>query len=110
LNELSDIVDGLEYRTEEAVQHKLNMPNLRLDWFDKYPKSDVKSIGFEVSNLLLFGDSAIEKLTTDDIPTILQFLDTPPNKALEAWDKWEKYWESLDYPARRRKLLATAEA
>lgn len=36
---------------------------------------------------------------------ILEFLNTPPGKSLKAWDKWEKYWANLDYPARRKKLL-----
>jgi len=49
-----------------------------------------------------------ENLMTEDIPMILEFLDTSPDKSLEAWDKWEKYWANLDYPARRKKLLENA--
>ncbi|MDR3551338.1 MAG: hypothetical protein P4L31_08035 [Candidatus Babeliales bacterium] len=109
LGELSDYVDGLKYETERKAQEKLKKPEARLDWFEEYPKSDVRSIGFEVLKFLLFVGSDIAEVTTDDIPTILEFLDTPPDKSLAAWDKWEKYWASLDYPERRRKLLENAE-
>ena len=60
-------------------------------------------------NKLWFIGSDIGKITTDDIPAILEFLDTPSDKSLEAWDKWEKYWANLDYPERRRRLLENAE-
>jgi hypothetical protein len=78
-----------------------------LNWYDQYPKSDIRSIGFEVLSLLegVGWGTPIEKLTTDDIPMILEFLDTPPEKSLEAWDKWEKYWANLDYTARRKNYL-----
>ncbi len=105
LSELDDHVDGLVWEMRTKAQKELGFPEAMLDWSDEYPRSDVRSIGFEVVKKLLFNFSTIEKLTTDDIPAILEFLDTPPDKALEAWDKWEKYWESLDYPERRRKLL-----
>jgi len=79
-----------------------------LDW-TAYPKSDKWSIIFEILRLLDGNWRKIERLTTNDIPTILEFLDTPPGKELEAWDKWEKYWANLDYPERRKKLLENAE-
>ena len=69
----------------------------------------MRSIGFEVLKFLLFVGPDIADVTTDDIPVILEFLDAPPDKSLEAWDKWEKYWANLDYPERRRKLLGNAE-
>ena len=108
LSELDDHIDGLYYETKEKAQKKFGKPNARLDWSDTYPKSDVRSIGFEVINKLSFFE-AIEDITTDDIPLILEFLDTLPNRSLEAWDKWEKYWANLDYAERRKKLLENAE-
>lgn len=105
LSELEDHVDGLRYEMITQAQKKLGLPEAMLEWSDEYPKTDVRSIGFEVVTKLGFNSSTIENLTTDDIPAILEFLDTPPDKALEAWDKWEKYWASLNYPDRRRKLL-----
>lgn len=109
--DLSDCADGLSYETEYEAQKQLNQPDARLNWYDIYTRSDVRSIGFEVLRLLerVGWGTPIEELTTDDIPMILEFLDTPPGKSLEAWDKWEKYWATLDYPARRKKLLEINE-
>jgi hypothetical protein len=107
LDDLSDYANGLSYETEYKAQKQLNRPDECLNWYDMYPKSDIHSIGFEVLRLLEnvgFG-TPIEELTTDDIPMILEFLDTPPEKSLEAWEKWQKYWANLDYTARRKKLL-----
>ena len=59
-----------------------------------YPKSDKQSIIFEIVDLLDGDWWKFERLTTEDIPAILEFLDTPPGKELEAWDKWEKYWDN----------------
>jgi hypothetical protein len=87
LSELSDYIDGLIYETEEKAQKKLGKLKARLDWSDEYPKSDIRSIGFEVLKFLLFVGPDIAKVTTEDIPAILEFLDTPPGKSLEAWDK-----------------------
>ena len=106
LGDLADYTDTVLDQIVNEVRKKLNFPHAYLDCLENYPKSDIRSIGFEV--LLLFvriWSSPIEELTTDDIPMILEFLDTPPEKSLEAWDKWEKYWANLDYPARRKKLL-----
>lgn len=109
--DLSDYADGLSYETTYEAQKKLNLPDVHLDWCEIYPKSDIRSIGFEVLRLLerVGWSTPIEELTTDDIPMILEFLDTPPGKSLEAWDKWEKYWANLDYPSRRKKLLEIKE-
>jgi hypothetical protein len=106
-DDLGDYANGLSYEISNEAEKKLNRPNIRLNWYDQYPKSDIRSIGFEVLSLLegVGWGTPIEKLTTDDIPMILEFLDTPPEKSLEAWDRWEKYWTNLDYAARRKKLL-----
>ncbi|MCX5925489.1 MAG: hypothetical protein NT124_04335 [Candidatus Dependentiae bacterium] len=111
LGEIADCADAFSYKMEDMEAKRLGVPGARIAWQDYYPKSDVRSIGFEVLNFLE-GVCAgpIERLTTDDISVILEFLDTPPDKSLEAWDKWEKYWDSLDYPERRRKLLDEFEA
>lgn len=110
LGDIADYADGLSYETEENAQKSLGRPNDSLDWYDLYPKSDVRSIGFAVLNFLeSVWSKPAESLTTDDIPTILEFLDTPAGKELEAWDKWENYWANLDYPARRKKLLENTE-
>lgn len=108
LEDIAAYANDLSYKIRVNTQEKLGRPNDMLDWYDLYPKSDVRSIGFEVLNFL---DSIVPKsavvLTTEDIPAILEFLDTPPNKSLETWDKSEKYWKNLDYQERQNKLLQT---
>jgi hypothetical protein len=94
--------DVIESKIIEKAQKKFGS-NVCLNW--SYPKSDIRSIGFEVLDLLDGDWWIVERLITDDIPAILEFLNTPPDKSLEAWDKWEKYWANLDYPERRKKLL-----
>ncbi len=91
---------------EDEVIESANLTADECLYVSEYSKSDKNSIIFEILTLLDNGDwQKIERLTTDDIPAILEFLDTPPGKELEAWDKWEKYWANLDYPERRKKLL-----
>lgn len=102
---LAGYVDDLEDESiRKAYERGVSYDYLRL--YNLYPKSDTRSIGIVVSILLsrLWAEP-IELVTTEDIPFILEFLDTPPGKTIEAWDKWEKYWANLDYPARRKKLL-----
>lgn len=107
LNELTCYADNIFDEITNKIREKSISTNVYIDCLNNYPKTDIRSIGFEVLNLLegTGWDKPIEELTTDDIPMILEFLDTPPGKSLEAWDKWEKYWANLDYPARRKKLL-----
>jgi hypothetical protein len=93
----------------DEIMEKLNLADDEYLYVPGYPKSDKVSIIFEVLRLLDDDWSTIDRLTTDDIPTILEFLDTPLGKELEAWEKWEKYWASLDYPTRRKKLLENAK-
>jgi hypothetical protein len=108
MGDVADEADGLEYEIETKAQNDLGQSD-SLDWGDRYPKSDHRSIGFEVLNKLTCVYKAGD-LVLEDIPVILEFLDTPPGKELEAWDTWEKYWAGLDYPARRKKLLGEHDA
>ena len=103
LAKIAHCIDGIA----DAIRESANLANDEcLDW-TAYPKSDKWSIIFAILNLLDDGEWRMpERLTTEDIPAILEFLDTPPGKELEAWDKWEKYWDNLDYPARRKRLLS----
>jgi len=106
LDEVADYADALQWQIRENAQKQFGKPDARLDWGDKYPKTDPHSISFEVLHKLSLGGSyEPEELTTDDIPMIIKFLDTPPGHELEAWDEWEKYWANLDYAERRKKLL-----
>ncbi len=108
VNLYRSILAGIAEYAEDLGDEITENSNLDLDeCLDKaiYPKSDIRSIGLEVLRILDCSWSIPESLTTDDIPAILEFLETPPNKSLEAWNKWKKYWANLDYPKRRKKLL-----
>lgn len=112
LTELMTLVEPIEEVVHGEALKKSGHSKAATNWVDKYPKSDIRSIGFEVLDKMLHAWSdhqSLEKLTSEDIPAILEFLDTPPGKSLEAWDKWEKYWVNLDYAERRRKLLDNAD-
>lgn len=112
LTDLMILAEPIQEAVHEEAVRRSGYLKAATNWIDKYPKSDIRSIGFEVLQKLLSACSDwrfFENLTTDDIPAILEFLDTPPDKTLEAWDKWDKYWASLDYPERRRKLLENVD-
>lgn len=110
LHDLMCCAEDLGYDIEKKALDDFGLCRDQLVGGSQYQKTDTQSVGWEVFGLLSFsGLKPIEELTTDDIPMILEFLDTPADKLEEAWDKWEKYWENLDYPARRRKLLENAE-
>lgn len=106
LNEMESEAEDLFWEIEKIAQKILNMPDIDLDRADLYPKSDIRSMEFEILSFLEYLLARpIEGLTTEDIPFILEILDTSADQSLEAWNKWEKYWGNLDYPARRKKLL-----
>ncbi len=110
LHDLMCYAEDLEYDIEKKALKDFGLSREQLDWYHPYPKSDIRSIGWDFLGFLEFaGLKPIEELTTDDIPFILKFLDTPPDKSLEAWERWEKYWENIDYLARRKKLLNSVE-
>ncbi len=67
-----------------------------------FPKKDYRSIGDEVLSTL---DSLnVQLITKDDIPIMLNFLDTLKGKESEAWAVWEKYWDSVDLELRKTSL------
>jgi hypothetical protein len=106
LTHLMMLVELIEEGIHEEAVKRSGDPQAATDWTYEYPKSDIRSIGFEVLKKISSAwKKPFERLTTQDIPAILEFLDTPPGKSLEAWDKWEKYWANLNYPERRKKLL-----
>ena len=94
LDDIADCATDLWNDIEKKAQEELNNPNIKLDIYDKYPKSDIRSIGFRVLNFLEFAwIYSYGDLLIDDIPFIFEFLDTTPDNLLEAWKKWENYWD-----------------
>lgn len=93
LDDLSDLADNIYYEIETNAQKSLNLPNAKLDIFASYENSDKRSIGIRV--LIFLQDAWIKSsgtMNADDIRIILEFLDTQPNKLLEAWHHWRNYW------------------
>lgn len=43
-------------------------------------------------------------ITVEDVPVIVQFLNTLQGQEQEGWRKWRSYWDNLDIK-QRRKLL-----
>jgi len=65
-------------------------------------ESDDRSIPIEVLSQLDVMNHQL--LTTEDIPALGEFLNTPPGEAVEGWRRWRRYWAGVDMPARRREL------
>jgi hypothetical protein len=63
---------------------------------------DPKSIAVEVLAQLEILNHQL--VTTDDVPAILRFLDTPTGAEAKAWDDWRSYWDAIDYDARKSQL------
>ena len=40
----------------------------------------------------------------EDVPFIINFLNTGPGREDEAMDAWDDYWNLLDYEARKRRV------
>ncbi|WP_152541368.1 hypothetical protein [Kallotenue papyrolyticum] len=69
----------------------------------QFSQDDPRSINVEVLlNLTLLYQQLI---TPQDIPALLAFLDTPPGKEKEGWQKLHDYWDHIDFEQRRKELL-----
>jgi hypothetical protein len=66
--------------------------------------NDPESIAIEVLSQLEILNHQL--ITTDDIPVIMEFLDTPPGEERDGWVKWQSYWKNVDYENRKRELIA----
>lgn len=69
----------------------------------EYHEEDPKSIADEVLSNLEILDWQL--ITPDDIPAMLEFLNTLPGKEREGWQSWHSYWDSVDMEGRRLALL-----
>lgn len=97
LDDLSTYSENLYDEIEANAQKALDLPGAILDLYDEYPRSDKHAIGFRVLNFLQFAWTlSCEEINSEDIPFILEFLDTPDNGLMEAWNRWENYWDKQD--------------
>jgi hypothetical protein len=67
-----------------------------------FSETDDRSIPVEV--LAQLDAMNLQWITADDVPALLNFLNTPPGHASEGWKWWRRYWDTIDFPARRRLL------
>jgi hypothetical protein len=73
----------------------------RHEW-PEYCETDDRSIAIEVlAHLEILNHQLI---TRDDVPALLDFLDTPPGQAARGWIRWRQYWDGIDFAQRRREL------
>ena len=69
-----------------------------------YPKEDPRSIVLEVVSQLEVLN--VQLITRDDIPALLEFLDSPVGSEGAAWARWTRYWDQLDFGRRLEELAA----
>lgn len=82
------------HESAEAILRQVGRPIV--------PEEDSHSIPLEVvSQLDILNHQWIVR---DDIPAILDFLNTEPGDEILAWSRWRSYWAGIDYEARKRML------
>ena len=68
----------------------------------QFPREDRRSIAAEVLSQLDILNHQL--ITPEDIPAMMQFLETPVGEELQAWDRWQRYWDELDMDERIESL------
>lgn len=68
----------------------------------EYPDRDPQSIVAET--LMQLAMMHVQWIIPEDIPVLLEFLDTPAGEEEQAWQKWKRYWDEMDMEARRKKV------
>lgn len=87
---------------ERLVHEEAEAHFEELEPLPAFPRDDSRSIPIEIlSHLEVLNHQLI---IPEDIPAILAFLDTHPGEELEAWQRWESYWNSVDYNERIERL------
>lgn len=75
------------------------------DW-PELPKFHPNSITVEV--LALLSGAIVQRLTPQDIPAILRFLNTPEGEELDGWREFEDYWDGVDFDVRDERMKAAS--
>lgn len=94
LRELSDleVVDAADELREEW---RGTDPYEHLD----IPKDDTRSIVLEV--LVTLSTLFSSDVLAEDIPTMLEFLETPAGAEASGWAAWEAYWDKTGWNRRQ---------
>jgi hypothetical protein len=74
----------------------------QLSELPSYAEENPRSIPLEV--LVQLDALNHQLITSDDIPAIQAFLNTPTGKEPIGWAAWRKYWDDLDLERRREEL------
>ena len=82
------------HETAEGLWESQPWPN--------YSEADDRSVALEVLTQLDILNHQL--ITREDIPALLDFLDTPPGQAARGWKHWRQYWDGIDFAQRRREL------
>lgn len=75
------------------------------EWPD-YPSDDERSVAIELLFLLNMLPHTL--LSTEDVPAMLAFLDTPPGEELSGWARWDLYLSRVDWSARTHRASGQA--
>jgi len=78
-------------------------------WTDRYPEklptyphTDPRSIADEVLSQLEILDAQL--ITPEDVPALLAFLETPTGQEQAGWNRYQRYWDGVDFNQRIREL------
>lgn len=67
-----------------------------------FSRDDPRSIPAEVASQLDILNH--QWIFEDDIPAMLALLGTAPGDEVVAWQRWDEYWDGIDFAERERKL------
>ncbi|MGH2472453.1 MAG: hypothetical protein ACRDG6_08635 [Candidatus Limnocylindria bacterium] len=62
-----------------------------------------RSIAFEVVSQLEILN--VQLITAEDVPAFIEFLETPSGAEGAGWDRWQHYWDGIDFAKRLKDLV-----
>lgn len=97
---ITDILLKWQNNNLDSLDVKLKISDLIFDIEadESFESSDKWSIIFEVLTFLEELDHI--PIIKDDIPLIINFLNTPQGEESKAWKEWINYWKNIDYETR----------
>jgi hypothetical protein len=95
-SDLSDLADEFELEFTRPIREALGADYLTT--YYTYPEEDPRSVSWEILDRLR--SAGMDPLAPEDIPIILEFLDSKEEDTLKAREKWDAYWKTVDYSKR----------